>query len=32
MFQRDPIEKLHGDKSAAFVFADVVYGADVGMV
>ncbi len=32
VFQSHAIEKLHGDERASFVIADLVDGADVGMV
>jgi len=32
MLQRQPVQVLHRNEGLAFVFADFVYGADVGMV
>ena len=32
MFEGLTIEKFHGDERFAVLFADVVYGADIGMV
>ena len=32
MLQRIAFEKLHGEKRAAAIFADIVDGADVGMI
>jgi hypothetical protein len=32
MLQRLTIQKLHRDESPVFVFADLVYGADIWMV
>ena len=32
VLQRDPVEKLHGDKRLAVLLANVVNGADVGMI
>jgi len=32
VLQRDAVEKLHGDEKAASFFANVVNGADIGMV
>ena len=32
MFQRDPFEEFHGDEGLAILLADIVDGADVGVV
>src|SRR5208282_3026851 len=32
VLQREPVQKLHSDETFAFVFADFVDGADIGMI